>query len=484
MKKIVFFSRSRLTDLYGLLTPYLEPHHEIIHLAYSEQERDILIDKYSISKVEVFFQKISELYKKEKVDLELCEDIDAMIIEQSNNRFNLSGALQYDRTFQYLSYEEGLRMAQVYYRFWNHFLDENEVDYVVHEPTSLYFNHIAALLCKQKGKKYITFIQLYGEKENNFTIISGDKGIPDVLNQEIEKIKDYKLSESDITKVKSFLDKKRITSEVLFNQYSRKKSVFRKLTYNTIRIFVEAVRNKLRYFSESKESLNHLNLFFYKEFSMVDELRKTWSSNVFRAYDTFNPNDTFYFYPLHLEPEAVVLYWGDGIYKNQVKLIENIAAQLPTGSYLYVKDHPHGGDYRDPRDFAKIKAIPNVKLINPSIPGKALIYHSIGVITINGTAGFEAILMNKQIYTFGNSFYNGFNRINYIHNIRNLREVLYHNRDIQYQDDEELYKYLYAYLNAIYEGFTDYFVDFPELVKIEEKSNTKKVSEQLLIYFD
>ncbi len=78
-----------------------------------------------------------------------------------------------------------------------------------------------------------------------------------------------------------------------------------------------------------------------------------------------------------------------------IKLIENIAEQLPPGCFLYIKDHPHRPAFRDMVYFERISLILNVKLVNPSVEGMDIIQNSKGIITISGTSGFEAILLNK-----------------------------------------------------------------------------------------
>ena len=102
-----------------------------------------------------------------------------------------------------------------------------------------------------------------------------------------------------------------------------------------------------------------------------------------------SPSDFFYFYPLHLEPESVVLYSGRGMYQNQVKLIQNIAAQLPPGDILYVKDHPHDHGYRSADDYIALNSVPNIKILEHNFPGKSVIKKSKGVFTINGTFVLE-----------------------------------------------------------------------------------------------
>jgi capsule polysaccharide modification protein KpsS len=200
-------------------------------------------------------------------------------------------------------------------------------------------------------------------------------------------------------------------------------------------------------------------------------------------YDEYVSGIDFYFYPLHLEPEAVVLYWAEGFYTSQVKLIENIAAQLPPNVMLYVKDHPHLYGYRDVADYKRIQDLPNVKLLAPSLPGKKIVNDSKGVITLNGTAGLEALLLNKQIITFGSAFYKISERVKYVRNIKDFKDVIYKLRGIKYQDDYELYKFVLAYLNSQKVGFTDFYGNVANEIKIDMKTNIKNVANGLNMFF-
>ena len=105
-------------------------------------------------------------------------------------------------------------------------------------------------------------------------------------------------------------------------------------------------------------------------------------------FDAFDPSVPYYFYPFQLEPEAGVHYQGHGLYMNQVKLIQNIAAQLPPGAVLYVKDHPHDHGYRAAIDYLRLNHVPNIRLLDSHIPAKQVIAGARGVMTITGTAGF------------------------------------------------------------------------------------------------
>lgn len=481
MKNIILFSRCELVHLYGGISEYLSKTSNVIHIAYSEKEESILRQNYSISKIINFKREISLIYNNETKDNLLCNSIDELIIQYSNNRFNLNSAIQSDRTFQYLSYDDCLILCQTYYKFWNELFTSKKIDFILHEPNSLFMNQITSILSDKFGTRFITLIQVYGQEKINYLIVTSDNSFSEELKY---NIKNNQLSIEESKKTNQFLEQFRSTFTPFFNAYTKNKDSFLKLIYESFKLILNAFKKTIRTISIKKDTIDHLELFLLNHQSFFTELHKKWSSNYFLRYDEYNPELKYYYYPIHLEPEAVVLYWGDGIYKNQVKLIENIAAQLPPNCYLYVKDHPHAGAYRDYADYKKIKAIPNVKLLNPALSGKSIIKNSIGVITINGTSGFEALLMNKQVFTFGNCFYNQCPRVKYIHNIRDLRQTLYSNFNITYEDDEVLFNFVSTYLKSIHPGFTDYFINYPKLLGIDEEKNAEIVAKGLLEYFD
>jgi hypothetical protein len=489
LKTIVLFSRSKLVHLYAQLDEFLAGKYKVIHVAYSDTEESILINEYGIKGVINFKEKVKEIYSKEHIDPVLYNYIDELIIAQSNNRFNLNGAIQSDRTFQDLSYPDCLILAQTYYHFWDDLVVSNNVNFLIHEPTSLFFNHIAAIVCKKNKAQYITKISSYGEHKYNFLIVSADDGV----SYEIDSREtDRPLSIEEQSRVKTFLDGFRANSVTFLSQLTKNEISLTKnripfslLLKQSIKVLALSIRDNFKLkFSDLKQPLNHLEIFLLKVNSFRIQIYKKWSTFLFLKFDEFDPSLKYYYYPIHLEPEAVVLYWGDGIYKNQVKLIENIAAQLPPNCFLYTKDHPHADAYRDLADYKKMQAIPNLRLINPAVSGKQIIRHALGVITLNGTSGFEALLLNKQVYMFGNTFYANSKRVFKVRNIRDFRDVLYKNYTTVYQDDDDLYRFVLNYLDSAHEGFPEYFMNNIKMLGINERQNTELLARALTAYFD
>lgn len=114
--------------------------------------------------------------------------------------------------------------------------------------------------------------------------------------------------------------------------------------------------------------------------------------------------EQFFLYPVHFHPEAstsVNARW----YVDEYPVIKNLAFSLPRGKWLYVKDHPSAVGYPERSFYRKIAALPNVRLISPEAGTKDLIKRSLGVITLTGTVGFEALVLGKPVWVLGEVFY-------------------------------------------------------------------------------
>jgi hypothetical protein len=136
-------------------------------------------------------------------------------------------------------------------------------------------------------------------------------------------------------------------------------------------------------------------------------------------HNTENLNHVEYaYYPLHVEPEIALSLFGKE-YLNQIELTRNIAKAIPVTWKLAVKDHPAGVGRRNIRYYKKLLEIPNVILISHYIDSTYVIEKAKIVFTVSGFSGFEAILKNKPVITFGKTFYDTLPN----HIVRNVRSL-------------------------------------------------------------
>lgn len=480
-KTVLFFSRCELTELYGSMNEYLSEEYNIIHVAYSNEEERILKDRYRITNV-LNFKKLVKSISENEINSVSIEEIDKLLNETTYGKFNVNNALQANRTSKYLSYDDNIRLLKNYYVVWYNIFKQNEISIFVHEPVSLLMNQIAASFCKKYGAVYTTHILVKGNGQSqfNYMLVDDYNGIATTLNNNYNNITVQDIFQSD-NEIKKFLDSFRKDFNVFFSQLGNGKVDRSRLLKMHLQSLYHSYKSK-KTISDLDPIVDNIEVFMQKD-NLIHRRVKNLKAYRGINFDSFDQSKNYYFYPMHLEPEAVVLYWADNRYTNQIKLIENIAAQLPPDVFLYVKDHPHSPGYRDVADYVRLKSIPNVKLLDVSISGKEVVLHSKGVITINGTAGFEALLLNKHVITFGNSFYNVSNRVYNLQNVFDLKEILYKINNYVLNDDESIYRFVLAYLNNLNDGFTDFYGNMHNVVNIDLKENGNKVARSFHNWF-
>jgi hypothetical protein len=113
----------------------------------------------------------------------------------------------------------------------------------------------------------------------------------------------------------------------------------------------------------------------------------------------------FAFFPLHFEPEVALQVYAQNYVKKQLSLIRQIAASLPAGMSLVVKDHPRAAGYRHYAFYDELLNIPNVALADATLPAARIIQKADLITIISGTIGLEAALCGKPVITFGHTEY-------------------------------------------------------------------------------
>jgi len=114
-------------------------------------------------------------------------------------------------------------------------------------------------------------------------------------------------------------------------------------------------------------------------------------------------SENYMLFPLHFIDDASITVRAPFI--DQFNLIEDISRTLRQDVVLYVKPHPHWRCMDIPLDvMRKLRRLPNVKLLKYSTNTKELIKHSNSVVVINSTVGFEALVYDKPVFTFGDDY--------------------------------------------------------------------------------
>lgn len=154
----------------------------------------------------------------------------------------------------------------------------------------------------------------------------------------------------------------------------------------------------------------------YKLFKTYNKLSKTaWLS------------DRYIVFFLHYQPEETTLPRGLG-YVQQWLAIRALAAALPDGCKLVIKEHPaiFGlSDYtRDKSVYEAIAGLPHVTIAPIEADPFELIDSSIAVVTLTGTAGFQAICRGRPVLVFGAAAYKDCPGVYAVHNIQEVSNAL------------------------------------------------------------
>lgn len=136
-------------------------------------------------------------------------------------------------------------------------------------------------------------------------------------------------------------------------------------------------------------------------------VRKFYLYSKFNKYFENPDNEKYVYYPMHYIPESST-YVKAPMYMNEMSLIEAISKSLPINWKLYVKEHQSMIGERPLDFYKKVQKLQNVKIVKSNFykDPKPWIEKSQCVVTITGTAGFEAAMLNKPTIVFGEVFYN------------------------------------------------------------------------------
>lgn len=288
--------------------------------------------------------------------------------------------------------------------FFEDIVSKHKVSVVLYENVSNTFAYFALFVCKEHD---IYYCGVGGSRlPGRFSINS------DPLNDhvQIEKLTN-KIQIGDIvvdTAVKKWCENYLDNIDNITPDYMKFNGV------DNINMFTKYL--KLEKLQKVGRAIKHAKDDHYHSFQIGNPVNMSWQmfKRAFNRnlktillsskYENAKPGEKFLLYPLHFHPEASTSILS-GSYLNEYEVIKNIAFNLPEGLMLYVKDHVSAWGYPSLEFYKKILALPNVRLLPPTAPTKQLIKNSAAIVTLTSTVGYEALLLNKRVFLFGNVFY-------------------------------------------------------------------------------
>lgn len=127
-------------------------------------------------------------------------------------------------------------------------------------------------------------------------------------------------------------------------------------------------------------------------------------------------------YFLHYQPETSDIWAFE--YRNQLALIQNIAAFLPANMQLAVKEHPAMIGMRDLAFYKELLETPNVVLVSDMLNSYDLIRKSRIVFTLTGSAALEAMYEGVPVILLGDIFFDSFEGMYKVQSIKDLHQTI------------------------------------------------------------
>ena len=158
----------------------------------------------------------------------------------------------------------------------------------------------------------------------------------------------------------------------------------------------------------------------------------------------------FVYFPLHVTDDykiqRIIPHCVD-----QASIIELVAASLPQGYDVVIKEHPMSVGRNSIRLLRRLRARPNVRLVDPHTSSHELIRRSEAVAVISSTVGLEALLYDKPVLTLGQPFYSGYGVTVDVDSFREIPEKLVEVLRFR-PDPDRVARFLHAAMRACYPG--------------------------------
>ena len=167
-------------------------------------------------------------------------------------------------------------------------------------------------------------------------------------------------------------------------------------------------------------------------------------------YDEVDPQRPFVYFPLHVTDDykikRIIPHTVD-----QASLVEQVADALPPGYDVVLKEHPMSVGRNSVALLRRLRARPNVRLVQPHVNTHDLIRRSAAVAVISSTVGLEALLHEQPVLTLGEPFYSGYGVTLDVDSFAEIRESV--PAVLRFQPDpERITRFLHAAMRACRPG--------------------------------
>ena len=198
-------------------------------------------------------------------------------------------------------------------------------------------------------------------------------------------------------------------------------------------------------------------------------------------------DEPYLYLPLHYQPENTSCPLGEA-FVDQFLIIDMLSQCVPPGWKIYVKEHTsqwhpkmHGECSRSTELYGQATALGNVRLVPVSTPNFELIDHAKAVVTITGTAGWEAVVRGRPVLLYGHAWYKFCEGVFYVPSVDACKTALSKIHQGYTVDRERVH----LFLSAIQEIGINAYVEpaYTKVVNIPLKENISRLTGALQSFY-
>lgn len=298
-----------------------------------------------------------------------------------------------DRFLIYRDYNDVITITTGLFMFFESIFQGGKIDFYYSETIATLQCFIAYLVGKKYGVKYVCQMPARGSVDTTYHYFVFDEYMHNARFDDNYLNNNY--TEDELERAEKYLSD--------FEKNDRRPPSAN-LVKVVPRIDIIAFGMVVKRFIKSFDPrLNDpYSYMYYKSYKRYTRI---WA-NTFRYwkikkyYHYADLSKKYVYFPLHYQPEATTCVCAEK-YEKQIFFIDSLAKSLPADTLLYVKEHYEQLGHRELSFYKDLKKYPNVMLISPFESSRTLIENAEVVVTLTGTAGYEAMLLRKPVILAG-----------------------------------------------------------------------------------
>ncbi len=393
-----------------------------------------------------YLRKFEDSFDDNSV-LNTCISVDRKIIK------NGQIGLFHEEKSQF-GYEETLCQVEARTRTLSELFSEYNIDLVFGRRTEVLAGMIAYYLAKREGIPF--FRRQHTRVKDKYILHDNPFEYSDWFWSEYQHARQEQEDYPTYTEAREYLEQVR-SGKPIYNFGSS-------ITGNRSSTMIQQLKSVFEVLQAERGGITKTYYYDTPKFKYVSKVIQKkinrWYLNNVCSFPEFQLDEEYVYFPLQAQPELSLMLWTK-YFTEQRELMQYVAKSLPLHQRLYVNDHPLQWGERSASYYQHLNNQYNISVLPVSVNTRELIDNAETVVTITSSVGFEALMYDTPVVTFGREkyapFYANFDSVLTVDRIYDLPDTIDAASD-QKIDETELIAYIATALEvgmAKEEGFYD-----------------------------